>query len=346
MEDIFEYKDCISPIKKIQSINVYGVNKETEHIPQFTIAIPTFKRVSTLCDTIESSLLQKDFEDYNIIVVDNNPERNDETEKFMQQYLTHPKVSYFKNSVNLGMAGNWNKCLLLSSSNNVILLHDDDVISPYCLKIFDVIRKSLTDDWAMVKPNLKKFTYKRNLSFSNPQYIYKNKLHRYSFYNECAVGAPTCILLNRHIILEKGGYNQMFYPSMDYVMTCRTIMTNSIYSLLTDSPIGGYRIACNESLSPATMNAYFDKRYTIGKQIMSLNRWNLLIIKIFQSLCYKDDIDEICNSYNMKSFSLDMNSLDIYPLPYFVCRSFRWIYRKSLQVLKRLEREKIDYDLQ
>lgn len=341
MEDIFEYKDCISPIEKIQSINVYGVNKENGHVPFFTIAIPTYKRVSTLRETLESVLSQKEFDDYNVIVVDNNPERNDETELFMSQYKYHPKVTYYKHEENVGMAGNFNKCLMLPTSNNVIMVHDDDVTSPYCLKTFSKLLGVLPSDWAMVKPNLASFSDIKDISFQKPSAVYYNKLHRYNFYNECAVGAPTNILFNRSVILAKGGYNQVFFPSYDYAMTCRCVMENSIYSLSTNSPIGGYRIACNESLSPNTMNKYFEKRYNYGKQLMRVNGWKSVLIKIFQSLCYKDDMAEICRYYNMPSFLPDTSSLDVYKLPDFVCHLFRKMYRKTLGYIKRIERYKL-----
>ena len=74
MEDYFENKDCITPIKEISSIKVFGNDCHDDgQKPSFTIAIPTYKRISTLSDAIDSALHQEAFKDYERIVVDNNP---------------------------------------------------------------------------------------------------------------------------------------------------------------------------------------------------------------------------------------------------------------------------------
>ena len=55
------------------------------NIPQYTIAIPTFNRVDLLKLAIDSAVNQDDFSDYEILVVDNNPERDDATELLMRE---------------------------------------------------------------------------------------------------------------------------------------------------------------------------------------------------------------------------------------------------------------------
>ena len=114
MDKVFENVDSVTSVKEIHSLRIYSGNRKKDSIPFFTIAIPTFNRASTLTETIDSALNQNGFDDYDIIVVDNNPERGDETEVLMNQYRTNPKVTYYKNTQNLGMAGNWNKCALLA----------------------------------------------------------------------------------------------------------------------------------------------------------------------------------------------------------------------------------------
>lgn len=95
---------------------------------KYSITIPTYKRADLLRETLDSCLAQSGYNNYDIIVVDNNPERNDETEILMKLYQG-TSVSYYKNSQNLTMGGNWNRCAMLANGIWFVLLHDDDTIS-------------------------------------------------------------------------------------------------------------------------------------------------------------------------------------------------------------------------
>ena len=64
------------------------------------------------------------------MVVDNNPERECETEQLLREYKAIPNLFYYKNTENVGMTGNWNKLFELSQTNFVVMLHDDDLINP------------------------------------------------------------------------------------------------------------------------------------------------------------------------------------------------------------------------
>ena len=68
-----KYKDV--PSKKILG----GIRKKN---PLVSIVIPTFRRPDTLKDSITSALNQKNFDDYIVIVVDNENEENTETENY------------------------------------------------------------------------------------------------------------------------------------------------------------------------------------------------------------------------------------------------------------------------
>ena len=53
----------------------------------------------------------------------------------MTDYISHYKnVLYYKNASNLGMGGNWNRCIELANADWVVLLHDDDMLCENYLK--------------------------------------------------------------------------------------------------------------------------------------------------------------------------------------------------------------------
>jgi cellulose synthase/poly-beta-1,6-N-acetylglucosamine synthase-like glycosyltransferase len=85
MSELLKYEDNFSKIKFIKSKLVYG-DLNFNKTPLITIAIPTYKRPDLLEEAINSALNQIDFIDYEVIVVDNDPDSDTETEKLLKSY--------------------------------------------------------------------------------------------------------------------------------------------------------------------------------------------------------------------------------------------------------------------
>ena len=47
-----------------------------------------------------------------------------------KEFSKEGRISYYKNKENLGMFGNWNRCLELARGEWVCILHSDDKIMP------------------------------------------------------------------------------------------------------------------------------------------------------------------------------------------------------------------------
>jgi glycosyltransferase involved in cell wall biosynthesis len=93
-----------------------------------TIAIPFYKGQAFLRKAIESVFRQSS-PDWRLIVCDDGPET--ETEKLVASFHDQ-RIRYLKNEHNLGMAGNWNRCLDSADTDLVNLLHnDDELLSNY-----------------------------------------------------------------------------------------------------------------------------------------------------------------------------------------------------------------------
>lgn len=95
-----------------------------------TIAIPTYKRPKYLRQAIDSAVNQiASGVDYNIIVVNNDPE-TDMTE-VQKAYEDAPvDIRFYTNERNLGMLGNVNRCVELAEGKWIAFLHDDDLLLP------------------------------------------------------------------------------------------------------------------------------------------------------------------------------------------------------------------------
>ena len=90
--------------------------------PKVSIGIPTFNRAQTLPKTIEAMLSQT-FSDFELIICDDAS--TDETAEIVARYRDH-RIKYFRNSINLGIYKNLNRCIELARGEYVAIYHDHD----------------------------------------------------------------------------------------------------------------------------------------------------------------------------------------------------------------------------
>ena len=222
---------------------------------QITIAIPTYKRAHLLRETIDSCLAQQTNYPFAIMVVDNNPERECETEQLLREYEAIPHLFYYKNTENVGMTGNWNKLFELAQTDFVIMLHDDDLLyDDYIEKMDKIINfyKNDVDDVDAVYPVIEIFTHNKN-SFKRQinGAIKGMRLHPYDFQfgNTCNIAG---VCFSRKSIIEENGFDDYFYPSLDYEMHVRLSKKNKAIKLF-GIPLVLYRISENESIKTKTI---------------------------------------------------------------------------------------------
>ena len=103
-----------------------------DELPLVTIGIPTYNRSKYLKEALESALNQT-YPNIEIIVSDNAS--TDDTQEMMKQYISNPKVKYFRQKENIGIPGNWNTCLNMSNGKYFLLLNDDDILEKEAIEI-------------------------------------------------------------------------------------------------------------------------------------------------------------------------------------------------------------------
>ena len=234
---------------------------------QITIAIPTYKRALLLRETLESCLTQQTNFPFAIMVVDNNPERECETEQLLREYEAIPHLFYYKNTENVGMTGNWNKLFELAQTNFVVMLHDDDMIEEdYIQKVASVIKFYQVNINAIYVTS-RIFSDKANLpqrkQVNNINYISLNPFD-FQFYNMiCITGA----CFKRKVIIDIDGFNHFYYPSADYEMHVRLSYIGKIIKIQT-YPLSLYRVSENESMNSDTILRMSEKDKIITNDII------------------------------------------------------------------------------
>ena len=94
--------------------------------PRVTIALATRNRAGYLRAAIESCLAQT-FTDFELLVCDNAS--TDNTAAVVASFAD-PRIRYHRNEHDLGMVGNWNRCVELARGELIANLCDDDLMLP------------------------------------------------------------------------------------------------------------------------------------------------------------------------------------------------------------------------
>ncbi len=94
--------------------------------PLISICIPTYNGETFLKECLDSCVDQS-FDDYEIIICDDGS--TDGTWAILDFYATrNPKVRLFKNENNLGLVGNWNRCIENARGEWIKFVFQDDFI--------------------------------------------------------------------------------------------------------------------------------------------------------------------------------------------------------------------------
>ena len=303
--------------KNTQSI-VYSKNLRTTRNPDITIAIPTYKRSDLLKEAIDSALDQKSCGCiYDIIVVDNEPPSDvvTETEKLMRKYFKEKKVTYFRNTKNLGMFGNWNRCFELAQGKWVALLHDDDLLKPEYLRRINYYKQhkkkakcicmSLEYFGKILNPDsrhkiINKYLYKR---------LMKIRPIDSMFLNSTIYGAPTCgTIFEKEAMINSGGFNLDWGYSSDWFSLLSFNRKYSVYKTL--EPLGYYRWGENVSLNFNTQFSNIEEKKVLREWFKRSSTISKLWYKVFENSYETLDISNIikfCKNFN-DSFEEEIKS--------------------------------------
>ncbi len=97
-----------------------------------TIAIPVFNRTAFFRQALESALNQT--VPVKVLVVDNASDEGDFA-AILEDYPAE-RISFLRNEKNLGMVGNWNRCIELCITPYLLILHDDDFLERDHVEMF------------------------------------------------------------------------------------------------------------------------------------------------------------------------------------------------------------------
>lgn len=274
VDDGLDYYDAFAEHRNVVSLPILVGDRSRK--PLITIAIPTFRRPQLLREAVASALAQDATFCYEVIVVDNAP-ASATAEQFLELTGGVPdaRLHYFRNSENIGMFGNWNRCLELARGEWVTILNDDDWLAPSFLSetmaVLDrrsdidllAVRFEVRDERSSKLPPgriarlaggavgaalraLRRVRY--------PRRVQRLRLIDY-YYANPHVGSLG-LLFRRRIGIALGGFRQELYPTADNWFFVR--IASAGRSWVLNRSLAFYRVQENESAKPEVLRAFVD----------------------------------------------------------------------------------------
>lgn len=271
---MFEYIDGFAKFADVKSYKVVSCIMSEE--PLVSIMIPTYRRPELLKETIESALSQETDFPFEVVVVD-----NDSTELVPDAISNVVKgfraknLSLCRNEKNLGMIGNWNRCIELARSDWLVILHDDDLVKQNWLQATfgnKSQRSLVASSFEIFGDNFKetfiKGLIKKTLQHFLDLFRYKSSIRAVQP-SDVLIDCPICAsgaMLNKTACLELGGYDPDKWPLCDYLFSAKYIAKFGGFVL--KERFVKYRIAENESGNPDTFLAVPDGTYKLRSNVL------------------------------------------------------------------------------
>jgi glycosyltransferase involved in cell wall biosynthesis len=229
--------------------------------PVLSITIPTRCRFDLLCEAVESALSQQGEQVVEIVVVDNDPDSSD-AERLIERLpqLRTANFRYYVNATNIGMFGNWNRCIELGRGPWHTMLHDDDLLDPlFASTMLRLLKEHPTiDGVACRKHNFDQRAdgVRETNGGSRPRRIladlrrfglssYRQVTPRILFWAN-PLGNPVGFICRKADAIAVGGYHEEDYPSGDHFFFAR--YAQRFHLAQSRDALAYFRIAVNETL--------------------------------------------------------------------------------------------------
>jgi glycosyltransferase involved in cell wall biosynthesis len=171
-----------------------------------SICVPTYNGARYLKHCLDSALAQT-FVDFELVVVDDGSA--DSTLDLARQYAaSDARISVWRNEGNLGLVGNWNRCVERARGEWVKFLFQDDLLEPSCLE--EMLRMSRSDVDLVVA--------RRGLIFEEGttaaiEYQYRRYVAEHDLARHCHGQDSLAAEQFSEILLRKPGHNCIGEPT-------------------------------------------------------------------------------------------------------------------------------------
>jgi glycosyltransferase involved in cell wall biosynthesis len=194
--------------------------------PFVSVCIPCYNGAKYIEECIDS-ILSQSHTDFELIIVDD--QSSDNTIDIINKY-NDSRISIHRNEVNLGLVGNWNRCIELANGEWIKFVFQDDILGSECIE--KLLRKAIQGH-KIVGCN-RKFIYEGDISDNNRKFFSANKSTIEKLFARSTVlssdeitvislenlgfnflGEPSVVLLHKSVFSHYGYFNKNLVQSCD-----------------------------------------------------------------------------------------------------------------------------------
>lgn len=199
--------------------------------PLVSIVIPAYNNENTIIATLES-IRNQSYKNIEIIIIDDNSK--DKTLQLVtEQQKKDNRIKIYHNSTNLGMIGNWNKCIQMSNGEFVKLVCADDLLDKNEIEketgvmILNPSVNLVESDTRLIDINGKKTgSFKR---YHKAGLVKGKKIARTSIIWNNFFGAPVNNLIRKSVLDKTGYFDEQFTYILDFDMWMKIACTGDVY---------------------------------------------------------------------------------------------------------------------
>lgn len=199
--------------------------------PLVSIVIPAYNNENTIIATLES-IRNQSYKNIEIIIIDDNSK--DKTLQLVtEQQKKDNRIKIYHNSTNLGMIGNWNKCIQMSNGEFVKLVCADDLLDKNEIEketeamILNPTVNLVESDTRLIDINGKKTgSFKR---YHKSGLVKGKKIARTSIIWNNFFGAPVNNLIRKSVLDKTGYFDEQFTYILDFDMWMKIACTGDVY---------------------------------------------------------------------------------------------------------------------
>lgn len=194
-----------------------------------SVCIPTYNNEEYIGRTIES-ILKQTHQKWELIIVDDCSK--DRTVEIIEQY-EDSRIHLFRNEKNLGMAGNWNRCVELASGEYIKFICADDILMAECLetelKIFlehPSLSMVVSDSRLINDQGVPSGVFPRypRGGIQDGKKVAKRSLIFINYF-----GMPCAVMFRKELFAQIGGFSKEFHYIVDFDLWLAMSLYGDVY---------------------------------------------------------------------------------------------------------------------
>lgn len=232
-----------------------------------SVCVPVYNGAQTIKETLDA-VFNQSYLNMEVIVVDNCS--TDDTMKILQSYADQ-RLSIYQNETNLGMVGNWNKCLDYVTGEYIQFVCADDILREDCVeKKVDLIESddslSMVFGASQIINETGKLLMERH-EFKSDCIVEGKKLAKKAYRLKNLYGEPTNVLFKSKYIPVVGKFAINTCYTTDLDMWIRISCQGKVGYI--DEPLIKYRISTMNETSKISYKKLLEDNKEMIRNIYS-----------------------------------------------------------------------------